>query len=122
MAKKKKKKKKTGKTQAETKFKSGKDWNGNKNGRPKGSKNKFSVAELQKAFEKAAKKNKGKTILEHLAEEAYSDSTLAVALMKKMLPDMRTIEMIGALVTEMSSEEAKRIQEQLRKRFAGHNV
>ena len=70
----------------------------NPKGRPKGSKNRFSVAELQKAFQKAAK-TKGSSILEHLALKAYDDTTLAIALLRKMLPDTKQLEL-----TSLSSD------------------
>ncbi len=60
-------------------------------GRPKGCKDKFSPEKLRQAFNKAAKV-KGMTIYEWLAQEAYTDSTLAVALLKKLMPDLRHTE------------------------------
>lgn len=66
-------------------------------GRPKNAKDKFSVCELKKAFKRAKKSNKiapGVGIYDWLAQQAYNDHTLAVALLKKIMPDMRQIEMV----------------------------
>ena len=66
-------------------------------GRPKNAKDKFSVCELKKAFKRAKKNNTvapGKNIYDWLAEQAYKDHTLAVALLKKIMPDMRQVEVI----------------------------
>lgn len=80
-------------------------------GRPKNAKDKFSVCELKKAFERAEKnchkllcaRNSrppqkcdcgGVSIYDWLAKKAYEDHTLAVALLKKIMPDMRQVEVI----------------------------
>lgn len=57
----------------------------NPNGRPKGSTNKFSVAMLQKAFDQAATKHNKQTILQNLAEKAYEDPQLGLALLRFMM-------------------------------------
>jgi len=68
---------------------------GNPAGRPKGSKNKFSAAQLQKAFARAKKKNKGVAFLDHVCNQAYKDNALAIALLRKLLPDLKEVKTIG---------------------------
>ncbi|KKM98893.1 hypothetical protein LCGC14_1153310 [marine sediment metagenome] len=66
-------------------------------GRPKNSSDKFSVCELKKAFKRAKKNNKiepGVSIYDWLALQCYKDNTLAVALLKKIMPDVKQIEVI----------------------------
>lgn len=66
-------------------------------GRPKNAKDKFSVCELKKAFKRAKKNNAvapDKNIYDWLAEKAYEDHTLAIALLKKIMPDLRQQETI----------------------------
>ena len=67
---------------------------GNPAGRPKGTKNKFSIVDLQKAMDKAKEKNGGVSLLEHVCRKAYNDNGLAIAILKKMLPDLRRVEAI----------------------------
>ena len=65
---------------------------GNPAGRRKGSKNKFSIADLQKALNRAKKKNNGVSLLDHVCENAYKDNHLAVCILKKMYPDLKQVE------------------------------
>lgn len=65
---------------------------GNPGGRPKGSKNKFSIADLVKALNRAKEKNNGVSLLDHVCENAYKDNHLAVCILKKMLPDLKQVE------------------------------
>jgi len=58
-------------------------------GRPKGSVNKRT--ELMNALKRVEKK-KRKTIWAHFIEEAYKDRGVLIALMKKLVPDMKFIE------------------------------
>jgi len=61
--------------------------NANPNGRPK----KPEIEALRKAI-KAAEKGKDKTLLQHFVETAYEDKTVLVALMRKLLPDLRSAD------------------------------
>lgn len=94
---------------------------GNPSGRPKGSKNKGSMAELNEAIRDVAKK-KRKSILRHFVEEAYVDNTVLIALMKKLCPDLRSTE--GTMVTfesSMPDEEAAAIRKILLMRWKNNN-
>ena len=62
-------------------------------GRPKNSKDKYSVASLKEAFDKAEVKV-GMSIYDWLALEAYKNPQLAIALLKKTIPDMKQVEVI----------------------------
>jgi len=68
---------------------------GNPAGRPRGSKNKYSAAQLQKAFARAAKNHNGLAFLDHVCNEAYTDNALAIALLRKLLPDLKEVKTIG---------------------------
>ena len=67
---------------------------GNPSGRKKGTKNKFSIAELQKSFKKAAKKHGGVSFLDYMADLAYTNDYVAVQLLKKLLPDLQRLGMV----------------------------
>jgi len=56
---------------------------GNPSGRPSAER-----AALRKAMEKAAKVNGDKSFLQHFVERAYLSDVVAVALARKILPDM----------------------------------
>ena len=91
---------------------------GNPKGRPKGTKNKFSIAALQKALNKAKKDHNGVSFLDHLASQAYGDTTLAIALMKKLMPDLKAIEMISLLTNVADdTKEAEEIRKKLLKKM-----
>ena len=80
----------------------------NPKGRPKGSKNKYSVAALQKAFAKAAKQNDKQTILDNLALKAYTNPKLAIQLLKFMMPVLKQVEVISnekTIWADMSPQE-----------------
>jgi len=67
---------------------------GNRNGRPKGSKNKWSQELLQeflksmKEVEKDKKISGGNTFFKHIITRGFKSDTVAVALLKKLVPDM----------------------------------
>ena len=64
----------------------------NPKGRPKGSKNRFSPKTLEDALKKAQDKHGGVSLIDHLCGKAYEDNKLAVAILKKMYPDLKQIE------------------------------
>ena len=72
-------------------------------GRSKGSKNKshFSEVDLDEAMALVGKKKK-KSFLVHLVEQAYKDNRVAVALAKKLLPDLKSTELGLAAGKELS--------------------
>ena len=65
------------------KFKSGDEWKGNAKGRPISTER----LELRAALDKATKEY-NKTFLEHFVQRAYEDNQCAIALAKKLLPDL----------------------------------
>jgi len=90
---------------------------GNPDGRPKGSKNHYSIAELWHAIERVEKK-KSKSLLEAFAEQAYDNSAIMTALMKKLLPDLKAIEgLVATFESSMSDEMAKLLQDKLKERY-----
>lgn len=90
---------------------------GNPKGRPKGSKNRYSIAELWAAIQKVERKKKRK-LLEAFVDQAYGNPTIMVALMKKVFPDLKSVEgILGILESSMSDELAEAIQNKLRKRM-----
>ena len=65
-------------------------WKPGQSGNPKGRpKNKASLA-LQEALQAAEKKN-NKSLLEHFVQRAYEDDTVLIALMRKILPDVKFV-------------------------------
>lgn len=74
-------------------FKSGEEWNGNRNGRPKNSE----AQELRDALSKVGKE-KRKPFLEHCAEKAYQSEAMAIAILKKLVPDLTKDEGIQDLI------------------------
>lgn len=82
-------------------FLSGKDWNGNKNGRPR----QPEVEELRVAIGEVEKEKKLK-LLKHAIERAYVSDPVLIALLKKILPDK--INLSGDITGEVNlSEEDK---------------
>jgi hypothetical protein len=63
---------------------------GNPNGRPP--KGNTVTEQLEAALAKAAKKHKH-TFIEHLVDLAYEHKDVAVALAKKILPDLKSVEL-----------------------------
>lgn len=91
---------------------------GNPNGRPKGSKNHYSIAELWGAIKEVESKGGKKKILTAFVEQAYDNPTIMIALMKKLLPDLRSIEgALGLFESTMDDELAKAIQDKLKERY-----
>lgn len=64
----------------------------NPNGRPKGSPNKR--PELLNAI-KYVQGKKGKKLLVHAIEQAYEDNTVLVAVLRKLIPDLKAVELTG---------------------------
>jgi len=63
-------------------------------GKRRGYKSMFSVKELEKSFKKAKKAHGGVSFLDYLTDLAYQDHVVAIALLKKLMPDMRQIEVM----------------------------
>ena len=74
-------------------FKKGNNY-GNRKGKPKGAKNKVTNEireKIESALEKAAN-NKGTELYDHLANEAFKDNRMMIALLNKIVPDLKAIE------------------------------
>lgn len=67
---------------------------GNPAGRPKGSTNRFSLVALRKALDKAKKSHNGQSLYDSVCERAYTDNQIAVAILKKMLPDLKQVDSV----------------------------
>lgn len=91
---------------------------GNLKGRPKGSTNKYSVADLHRAI-KAVEERKGnkKTFLEVWIESAWGNAADMALVANFMMPKLRAIEQVTFVVDSMEDEEAKQIREEMLKRF-----
>jgi hypothetical protein len=70
-------------------FKKGKS--GNPNGRPKGS---GAIKELNEII-KTVEKRKQKKLFTHFVNRAYQEDKVLVALMKKLVPDLRSVDIQG---------------------------
>lgn len=91
---------KTGKEQGKqansTSFKPGES--GNPNGRPKGAKN--YLTQLEEALKEEAKKA-NKTYWQKLAEWCFTNPSMAIAVLKKFIPDKTHTEIEGVGDTEI---------------------
>lgn len=70
----------------------------NNPGRPKGSKNKFSMAKLEEAIEleeDVAKAENAPGIFQMFVRMAYANPNVMIALMKKFVPDKSHTELTG---------------------------
>lgn len=72
--------------------------------------------ELLKSISRVESKKKKKW-LDHIVEKSYTDTALAVAILNRMIPVLKAIEISGSLSAGMSEEMAKSIQKQLKTRF-----
>lgn len=90
---------------------------GNPKGRPKGSKNKYSVAELNDAIKEVEEK-KRKTFLVVWVESAWGDAKAMADVANFMMPKLRAIEQITISDDSMTDEEAEEIREEILKRFS----
>lgn len=73
---------------------------GNPNGRPKGSRNTFSIIDLEDAI-RVVEKKKRRKLLRHYVEQAYEDNNVLNALMKKLVPDLQRSFIEGAGIKSM---------------------
>lgn len=67
----------------------------NPEGRPKGSLNKFSLKELKAAI-REVEQEKQKPFLKHFIERAYSEDRVLVNAIRKMIPDLKSMEIKGS--------------------------
>ena len=61
---------------------------------------------------------KGKLWLKSLIKKSYDDTQLAVALLGRLFPQMKAIEMSGTPADSMEDEEAEEIRQEMGKRFS----
>jgi len=102
-------------------FKKGYDPNRNYGGRPKGSRNKMSSADLIEAIKKVEEK-KRQTFLEAWIEAAWGDPNAMSNLANYILPKLKSVEgVISTFETVMSDDLAKTIQDKLRERYEGQS-
>jgi len=66
-------------------------WKRGQSGNPNGRK-RSPARTLVEAAIKAEGKKRGKTLWEHLVERAYTDDAVLVALARKFLPDLRSVD------------------------------
>jgi len=66
---------------------------GNPNGRPKGT---TRTNLLMDAIAKVEKQKGKKKFLIHAVEQAYTDTRVLVAILKKIIPDLKAIEVTGS--------------------------
>jgi len=84
---------------------------GNPTGRPTGSTGRFSVKALHEALAKV-EAEKGESFLENVIRRAYTEDSVAIALLRKLLPDLKqiaaTLERADGLYATMTPDEAAR--------------
>jgi len=66
---------------------------GNPNGRPKGINTKIHA--LQEAIKLVEKQKGKKKFLIHAVEQAYEDKGVLIAILKKIAPDLKAVEIAG---------------------------
>ena len=62
--------------------------------------------------------DKGTPWLEDLIKRSYKDSQLAIAILGRLYPQMKAIEMSSTLADSMEDNEAEEIRKEFKKRFA----
>lgn len=92
---------------------------GNPNGRPKGSKNLVTQHEFMEALRRVEGKRKIH-LLERFFERALKSDTVLIAVMKKLVPDLKALDMrLDLLVSQnkISGDEARDIRKKLADRM-----
>ncbi len=90
-------------------------WKAGQSGNPKGPPRRPEIQQLREALAEVAKANGGKTFLRHFVEQSYKDTNIAIALAKKILPDLISAEL--DMLRDLPSEEVvRRILEAIDKR------
>lgn len=89
---------------------------GNPNGKPKGKKNKFSIAELSQAI-KNVEGRLHTTFMEAWIESAWGDATAMSNIANFMLPKLRAIEQVTFIADSMEDKEAEQIRKEMLERF-----
>jgi hypothetical protein len=64
-----------------------------------------------------AESEAGKNLLKHFFKEAFTDNHLLAAAMKKLYPDLKSIEQITVASDSMTEKEATDIRKEIAKRF-----
>lgn len=89
---------------------------GNPKGRPKLGCTNFD--NLLRAVRNVENKE-GKKLLEHFIGKGFANDTVLVAVMKKLYPDLKSVEQVTYSDSSMSNQEAEDIRKELFKRFRG---
>lgn len=89
---------------------------GNPKGRPAGSKNKYSVAELHEALEIVEKK-KNKAFLVKWIESAWGNAADMANVVNFMMPRLRAIEQVTFVADSASDEVAEKWRKEMYERF-----
>ncbi|KKN28935.1 hypothetical protein LCGC14_0849330 [marine sediment metagenome] len=98
-----------------TRFKKGQV--ANPKGRPKGTANRFSIADLAKAI-KFVERDKQQTFMAVWIEAAWGNASDMSTIANYMLPKLRSIEgLVGTFEASMDDDTAERIQNKLKERF-----
>lgn len=87
---------------------------GNPKGRPKNT----SISEELRAAIKRVEAERGVSLFEHFVRRAYRSDAVLVAIMRKLVPDLKAMEALVAGVETMPDEVAEGIRAAMRERFA----
>jgi len=87
---------------------------GNPKGRPKDGHTRLD--NLLKGL-RAVESERNLNLLKHFFEEAFTDKTILVAAMKKLYPDLKSIEQVTLAADSMTEKEAADIRREMAKRF-----
>lgn len=78
-------------------FKKGYDSRRNYKGRQKESRIIYTEENIRKALSDAKQKHNDVDLLTHLVNKAYTDTKIAIAILKKILPDLTHLEVLDPL-------------------------
>jgi len=77
----------------------------------------FSMKEFEDALQ-TVEEVRGKTLYEHVAEQCFSDSKVLIQVLKKLLPDLKAMGIVGVeFEGALSDEEADKIKQAFLQRF-----
>lgn len=95
----------------------------NGGGRPKGSLSGARLSEIKQAItrvelerRKSVKKRKFTKWIDHQIDKSYDDTTLAVAILNKIHPTLKSIEQVLFAVDTMDMQEAEEIRKEIQAR------
>lgn len=88
-------------------------------GRPKGAGTKLDS--LMQSISRVEGKV-GKNLLDHYVTTAFKDHSVLISIMKKLVPDLKALEVVAGTHEQMSDDMAESIQNKLTERWGQKNA